>query len=143
DLYNKREEEMTPVAMRLLERFVMLRTIDSSWVEHLTAMEYMRQGIGLQAMAQRDPLVAYKRKSHEMFEDLMASIQYDVVHTIFHVVIKKGAPPPKPVNVMAKATGEDDGGGKQKLPKVQGKTIGRNDPCPCGSGKKFKKCCGK
>ncbi|MDD4874075.1 MAG: preprotein translocase subunit SecA [Dehalococcoidales bacterium] len=143
DLYNKREEEMTPVAMRLLERFVMLRTIDSSWVEHLTAMEYMRQGIGLQAMAQRDPLVAYKRKSHEMFEDLMSSIQHDVVNAIFHVSIQKGAPPPKPVNVMAKATGEDTESHKQTPPKVQGKTIGRNDPCPCGSGKKFKKCCGK
>ncbi len=104
ELYDKREEEMTPAAMRILERFVMLRTIDSSWVEHLTAMEYMRQGIGLQAMAQRDPLVAYKRKSHEMFDDLMASIQHDVVHTIFRVNIKKGTPPPKPTTVMAKAT---------------------------------------
>ncbi len=143
ELYDRREEEMSSENMRILERLIMLRTIDSSWVEHLTAMDNMRQGIGLQAMAQRDPLVAYKRKSHEMFDELMESIQYEVSHGIYHSGIKKGAPPPKPVNVMAKATGEDRESNKQAAPKVEGKTIGRNDPCPCGSGKKFKKCCGK
>ena len=119
----------------------MLRIIDTAWVEHLTAMENMRQGIGLQAIAQRDPLVAYKRQSHEMFDDLMFAIQNNVVRSIFKMTIRKGAPPPKPVNVMAKATGEERESKIQKAPKVDGKTIGRNDPCPCGSGKKYKKCC--
>jgi preprotein translocase subunit SecA len=143
ELYDKKEAEIGPENMRLLERLLMLRIIDTAWIEHLTAMEYMRQGIGLQAMAQRDPLVAYKRQSREMFDDLMASIQNSVVRSIYKMTIRKGAPPPRPVNVMAKATGEDKEGNTQKAPGAKGKTVGRNDPCPCGSGKKFKKCCGK
>jgi len=142
-LYQKREEEMGADNMRLLERLVMLRTIDSLWVEHLTAMEYMRQGIGLQAVAQRDPLVAYKQRSHAMFQDLMAAIQHSVSHSIFRLGIKKGTPPPKLKPAIAAAAGDSGGGDGQKPPKTTGKKVGRNDPCPCGSGKKFKKCCGK
>ena len=138
---------MEPGNMRLLERIVMLRTIDGLWVEHLTAMEYMRQGIGLQAVGQRDPLVAYKQRSHEMFQDLLAAIQHDVAHTIFRVGIKKGAPPPRQAPAMAPVAagvaGGVAGGGRPKPLKAAGKKVGRNDPCPCGSGKKFKKCCGK
>ncbi len=138
-LYDKREEEMEPDKMRILERLVMLRTIDSLWVEHLTAIDYMRQGIGLQAVAQQNPLVAYKRKSHEMFQELMATIQHNVVHTIYRMGIKKGAPPPRPAPSAAIAPGS----GGAKTPRAAGKKIGRNDPCPCGSGKKYKKCCGR
>jgi preprotein translocase subunit SecA len=141
-LYQKREEEMGTDNMRLLERLVMLRNIDTLWVEHLTAMEYMRQGIGLQAMAQRDPLVAYKQRSHAMFQDLTAAIQHSVTHSIFKLGIKKGIPPPKPKPAIAAVAG-DTGGDGQKPPPTSGKKVGRNDPCPCGSGKKFKKCCGK
>jgi preprotein translocase subunit SecA len=138
-LYKQREQELGSESMRMLERLVMLRVIDNLWVEHLTAMEYMRQGIGLQAMAQRDPLVAYKRQSHEMFQHLLSAIQYDVAHTIFRVGIRKGTGPavaPAPVST-------DVGGGKKTLIKAVGKKVGRNDPCPCGSGKKYKKCCGR
>jgi preprotein translocase subunit SecA len=138
-LYDKREEEMEPDKMRILERLVMLRTIDSLWVEHLTAIDYIRQGIGLQAVAQQNPLVAYKRKSHEMFQELMATIQHNVVHTIYRMVIKKGVPPPRPTPSAAIAPG----GGGQRAPRAAGKKIGRNEPCPCGSGKKYKKCCGR
>jgi preprotein translocase subunit SecA len=143
ELYERKEAEIGSENMRMLERLLMLRIIDTAWVEHLTAMDNMRQGIGLQAMAQRDPLVAYKRQSREMFDDLMSSIQDSVVRAIYRMNIKKGAPPPKPENVMAKATGEDRESKTQAAPKVEGKTIGRNDPCPCGSGKKYKKCCGQ
>ncbi len=143
ELYELKEAEVGSENMRILERLLMLRIIDTAWVEHLTAMENMRQGIGLQAIAQRDPLVAYKRQSHEMFDELMAAIQNNVVRSIYRMSIKKGAPPPKPVNVMAKATGEDRESKTQAAPKVEGKTVGRNDPCPCGSGRKFKKCCGQ
>ncbi len=143
ELYDKKEAEVGSESMRILERLLMLRIIDTAWVEHLTAMDNMRQGIGLQAMAQRDPLVAYKRQSREMFDDLMGSIQDNVVRSIYRMSIRKGTPPPKPVNVMAKATGENKESKTQKAPKVAGKTIGRNDPCPCGSGKKYKKCCGR
>ncbi len=141
-VYEQKEKEMGPDNMRLLERMVMLRTIDTMWVEHLTAMEYMRQGIGLQAMAQRDPLVAYKRQSHEMFQHLLSAIQHDVAHTIYRVGIKKEVVPGTARRMDALASG-GAGGGKQEPAKAAGKKVGRNDPCPCGSGKKYKKCCGK
>ncbi len=141
-LYEQREKEMGATNMRILERLVMLRIIDTLWVEHLTAMEYMRQGIGLEAMAQHDPLVAYKRKSHEMFQELLSTIQHDVAHTIFRVGIKREAAPRPAPSRMAVAAGVAGGGG-QRPPRPTGKKVGRNEPCPCGSGKKYKKCCGK
>jgi preprotein translocase subunit SecA len=124
-LYEEREKELEPQNMRVVERLVMLRAMDSRWVEHLTAMENMRQGIGLQSLAQRDPLVAYKTQGHEAFQELMAGVCHDIVHTIYHVGIVKQEKPRE----------------KEKVP--AGNRIGRNDPCPCGSGKKYKKCCGK
>jgi preprotein translocase subunit SecA len=124
ELYNQREQEMGPDNMRIVERVVMLRVIDSLWMEHLTAMEHMRQGIGLRAAAQQDPLVVYKREGHVLFDALLSSIQHDVAHSIYHVGITKEPP-------------------RKKTPVVAGKKIGRNDPCPCGSGKKYKYCCGK
>ena len=137
-LYEEREKELGSDNMRVLERLVMLRTIDNLWVEHLTMMENMRQGIGLQAIGQRDPLVAYKREGHNMFQNLLSSIQHDVVHTIYHVgIVKKEAPQKAPVAAQAGA------GVSRKHLKVAGKKVGRNDPCPCGSGKKYKHCCGR
>jgi len=124
-LYEEREKELEPQNMRVAERLVMLRAFDGRWVEHLTAMENMRQGIGLQSLAQRDPLVAYKTQGHEAFQELMAGVRHDIVHTIYHVGIVKQEKPKE----------------REKAP--VGGTIGRNDPCPCGSGKKYKKCCGK
>jgi preprotein translocase subunit SecA len=136
--YEEREKELGSDNMRVVERLVMLRIIDTLWVEHLTAMENMRQGIGLHAAAQRDPLVAYKREGHNLFQNLLSAIQHDVVHSIYHVgIVKREAPQKPPMPVEAGASGK-----KQKL-KVGGKKIGRNDPCPCGSGKKYKHCCGR
>jgi preprotein translocase subunit SecA len=124
-LYEEREKELEPQNMRVVEKLVMLRAFDSRWVEHLTAMENMRQSIGLQSLAQRDPLVAYKTQGHEAFQELMAGVRHDIVHMIYHVGIVKHGKPKE----------------REKVP--AGKGIGRNDPCPCGSGKKYKKCCGK
>ena len=124
DLYSQREREIGPDNMRIAERIVMLRVIDHLWMEHLTAMEHMRQGIGLQSVAQRDPLVAYKREGHTLFNSLLASIQHDVVHSIYHVGIARETP-------------------RKKEAVMAGKKVGRNDPCPCGSGKKYKHCCGR
>jgi len=124
-LYEEREKELEPQNMRVVEKLVMLRAFDSRWVEHLTAMENMRQSIGLQSLAQRDPLVAYKTQGHEAFQELMAGVRHDIVHMIYHVGIVKHEKPKE----------------REKVP--AGKGIGRNDPCPCGSGKKYKKCCGK
>ncbi len=134
-LYEEKERELGSENMRVLERLVMLRTIDNLWVDHLTEMDNMRQGIGLMAVAQRDPLVAYKREGHNLFQNLLSNIQHDVVHTIYRVgIVRKEAPQPAPAQV---------GGGSKKRLKVGGKKIGRNDPCPCGSGKKYKHCCGR
>jgi len=125
ELYNQREQELGPDNMRIAERMVMLRVIDRLWMEHLTAMDHLRQGIGLHAVGQQEPLVVYKREGHAYFEALLASIQHDVAHNIYHVGITKEAPQKK----------------KEAVP--VGKRVGRNDPCPCGSGKKYKHCCGK
>jgi preprotein translocase subunit SecA len=124
-LYEEKEKEVGAQNMRVVERLVMLRAFDSRWVEHLTAMENMRQSIGLQSLAQRDPLVAYKTQGHEAFQNLMDGVQHDIVYTIYHVGIVKQEKPRE----------------REKAP--VGAVIGRNDPCPCGSGKKYKKCCGK
>jgi preprotein translocase subunit SecA len=125
ELYNQREQELGPDNMRIAERLVMLRVIDRLWMEHLTAMEHLREGIGLRAVGQEQPLVVYKREGHAFFEALLASIQHDVAHGIYHVGIAKETPQKKKEAVMV------------------GKKVGRNDPCPCGSGKKYKHCCGK
>jgi preprotein translocase subunit SecA len=124
ELYNQREQELSPDNMRIAERLVMLRVIDRLWMDHLTAMEHLRQGIGLRAVAQEQPLIVYKREGHALFEALLASIQHDVAHSIYHVGIAKEAP-------------------KRKEAVPVGKKVGRNDPCPCGSGKKYKHCCGR
>jgi preprotein translocase subunit SecA len=124
-LYDQREQELEAQNMRVLERLVMLRAIDRRWVEHLTSMENMRQGIGLQALAQRDPLVAYKRGGHETFQEMMGGVRHDIVHTIYHVGIVKEEKP------------------RAREKAAVGGRVGRNDPCPCGSGKKYKKCCGR
>ena len=138
-LYEEREKELGSENMRVVERLVMLRIIDTLWVEHLTMMENMRQGIGLQAVGQRDPLVAYKREGHNLFQNLLSTIQHDVVHAIYHVgIVRREVSQKPPALVQAGASGSK----KQRL-KVGGKKIGRNDPCPCGSGKKYKHCCGR
>ncbi len=132
--YEERERELGPENMRVLERLVMLRSIDSHWIEHLTAMEDMRHGIGLEAMGQRDPLVTYKRMAHDMFQDLQHSIEHDIVHTVYHVgIVKQQAPAREPAPPERKVPAAVSG--KKK--------VGRNDPCPCGSGKKYKHCCGR
>ena len=143
-IYEQREKEFEPDKMRVLERLVMLRIIDSLWVEHLTMMEHMRQGAGLMGVAQRDPLVAYKRQGHEQFQFLLSTIQHDVAHTIYHVRIeKKEAPRPAPSPMAQVASGAGGSTKVKKKMRVGGKKIGRNDPCPCGSGKKYKHCCGR
>ena len=124
ELYDQREQELGPDNMRLAERLVMLRVIDRLWMDHLTDMDHLRQGIGLRAVGQEQPLIVYKREGHASFEALLASIQHDVAHSIYRVGIAKETP-------------------KKKEAVMAGKRVGRNDPCPCGSGKKYKHCCGK
>ncbi|MBN1643636.1 MAG: preprotein translocase subunit SecA [Dehalococcoidales bacterium] len=143
-LYAQKEAELGADNMRMLERLLMLKTIDDHWVEHLTNMDYMRQGVGLRAVAQQDPLAAYKREGHTLFDGMMAGIQHKLVHTIFNVSITKGPPTKQTASPMAQVADASRAGGNVKpTEKVAGKKVGRNDPCPCGSGKKYKHCCGK
>ena len=131
-VYEERESELGAQAMRFAERFVMLRVIDRLWMEHLTVMEHMRVGIGLRAAGQQKPLDVYKKEGHALFEGLLAAIKHDVAAGMFRVSIKTQQPSP-----AAKPPSEKRGVAPS------GKRVGRNDPCPCGSGRKYKHCCGK
>ena len=138
-LYEQREAEMGANDMRILERLIMLRTIDNLWREHLTAMESMRREAGWQSLRQIRPVDAYKREGYKQFQVLLSTIQHDVVHTIYHVgIVRKEAQQRAPAMAQAEA-----GGSRKKRLRAGGKKIGRNDPCPCGSGKKYKYCCGR
>ncbi|MCL4371169.1 MAG: preprotein translocase subunit SecA [Chloroflexi bacterium] len=137
-LYEQREQEQGAEDMRHLERLVMLTTIDRQWVEHLTAIDDLREGIGLRAYGQRDPLVEYKNEAYRAFQELLASIQRSIVHTIYHVNLTRAPEPAPPQKVWANRAADE-----APEPARVGRKIGRNDPCPCGSGKKYKKCCGR
>ena len=151
EAYDRREAELGAETMRTMERLIMLRTIDTLWVEHLTATDEMRQGIGLQAYGQADPLVAYKREAHDMWGQLLGNIRHQITHSIYHVEIVRQPAQPRPATpVPAGATTNSGNGGsvggapERRQPVAAGKArkTGRNDPCPCGSGKKYKKCHG-
>ncbi len=137
EIYNRREEEMGQEQMRTLERLVMLQVIDKLWVEHLTSMDHMRQGIGLQAYGQRDPLVEYKTEGFRMFQALLQNIEYDVAHMIYNVRLAPIMARPAPQIGQTNHPAESE----PVRRKAKGK-VGRNDPCPCGSGKKYKNCHG-
>jgi len=175
-IYAEREERFGPEATREMEGWVLLRTVDSKWRDHLYEMDYLREGIGLRALAQRDPLIEYKNEGFNMFSEMMDSIQSDFVRYLYHLEIvheepAKAVPSPKQLAysgggdsslaqnfsaVGAAAAGAarmKDGSAEAYeaaqqatrtvvAPRSVGATAGRNDPCPCGSGKKYKKCCG-
>ena len=148
-VYDAREEELGSEQMRTLERLLLLRSIDIHWVNHLTTMENLRTGIGLHAYGQRDPLVVYRTEGHKTFQDLLQRMQADVAHSLFHVVVTQqpGRPPGPGGNGRTGGNGATQdtpmkqfSAGKKAAP--AGNKIGRNAPCPCGSGKKYKRCCG-
>ena len=159
EAYDKKIEEVGADLMPLVERDLMLRTIDWQWMEYLTQMEHFREGIGLRAYGQRDPLVEYKNEAFEMFTELRERIQGSIVAGIFKVQVQRNAPPapPPPIvrRVLESGPGDPDGAaGKNGAPPRQaapigagaqdaGAKLGRNDPCWCGSGKKYKRCHGK
>ncbi|MFC1918490.1 preprotein translocase subunit SecA [Chloroflexota bacterium] len=139
-LYEQREQELDSGNMRMLERLVMLRTIDTLWVEHLTLMEQMRLEAGWQTLRQVRAVDAYKREGYKQFQILLDTIRHDVAHTIFHVGLTRQAVP----NPMARVATASRAADNRKQPvKASGRKVGRNDPCPCGSGKKYKHCCGR
>ena len=166
DAYDKKVEEIGLELMPLVEKDVMLRTIDWQWMEYLTQMEHFREGVGLRAYGQRDPLVEYKNEALEMFNELRDRIQGSIVARIFRVQVQRNAPPPPPSplvrEVLESGPGDPDGAGKpgrNGAPKQRraapvgaaaaaggeaaAAKLGRNDPCWCGSGKKYKRCHGR
>ncbi|MDO4833259.1 MAG: preprotein translocase subunit SecA [Clostridia bacterium] len=140
EIYEKREEENTPEVTRDLERMILLRNVDINWMDHIDAMEELKKGIGLRAYAQKDPVVMFKFESFDMFDEMTATIREDTVKQLFTVKVTKSQEIKR--EQVAKVTGTNSGDGTEtKRPVRKGAKVGPNDPCPCGSGKKYKKCC--
>ena len=140
-LYQEKEEELTEggADMRELERIVLLKIVDQKWMNNIDDMDQLRQGIGLQSYGSRDPVVEYKLAGYEMFNDMTNSIKEDTTRAMFHIRLKEKVEREQ----VAKVTGTNKDETLKKGPVKKDKKIGRNDPCPCGSGKKYKNCCGR
>ncbi len=140
DLYKKKEEEIgDEQQMREIERIMLLKVIDRKWTDHIDDMDRLKQGIGLQSLGQRDPVVEYKFAGYDMFNAMTASIQEDTVKLIMRVKVEQKVEREE----VNKVTGTNKDDTVTKGPVKKAKKIGRNDPCPCGSGKKYKNCCGR
>ena len=140
EVYDAKEQEVSSPIMRELERVIMLRVVDEYWMEHIDAMNELRQGIRLRAYAQADPVVAYKQESSHMFEEMIAAIREETVRRIYSARVKSDQEVKRERVASGITEGRGDGTVKKQPRRVQ--KVGRNDPCPCGSGKKYKKCCG-
>ena len=144
ELYNKKEEEYGSDIMRELERVVLLRSVDTHWMDHIDAMDELRNGIHLRAYAQHDPIVEFRNESYDMFNAMSEAICEETSKLILTVRIRREEDIKR--EQVAKVTSENVGGGDVKgrtVVKTKSQKVGRNDPCPCGSGKKYKKCCGR
>jgi preprotein translocase subunit SecA len=147
EAYKKKEAELGEPLMRRLEKMVMLRVIDTQWKDHLLSMDYLKEGIGLRGYGQKDPLVEYKREGFEMFAAMMERIKNDAVEHLFKIQVVKDEPAPavRPAvprpSKLQFSRGDAPAAAKTVHRDVQ--KVGRNDPCPCGSGKKYKKCHGQ
>ena len=142
-LYEKREQEFTSPIMREVERVVLLRNVDQEWMDHIDAMEQLQDGIRLRAYGQRDPVVEYRIEGSDMFDSMIETIRENTAKMILTVRLRTKEPPKR--EQVAKETGASTGGDEtvKKQPVHKQKKPGRNDPCPCGSGLKYKKCCGR
>ena len=139
DTYTQKEQEVGEERMRELERVMLLRVVDTKWMDHIDAMDQLRQGIGLRAYGQEDPVRAYQSEGFDMFDAMIKSIQEDTLKYLFNVTIETQTQRKQVAEVTSTVGGD---GVVEKKPMVKEDTVGRNDPCPCGSGKKYKKCCG-
>ena len=139
--YSSQEKNLGSEIMRKLERDILLRVVDVKWMEHLDSMDQLRQGVGLQAYGNINPIHAYTQEGFDMFEEMSDAIKEDAVKYILNARIERidAQKPPEPA---IKSREEIKTGGESKQPAVNKNKVGRNDPCPCGSGKKYKKCCG-
>jgi preprotein translocase subunit SecA len=158
--YEEKEQTFGQEIMRDLERFILLQTLDSHWKDHLLNIDHLKEGIGLRGYGQKNPLLEYKREGYEMFIDMLASVREDAVRKLFTVQLAKEEEVPTLQDALGPRLYLVRGGfeGPPAVPHPQeirddearpmpirrtGEKVGRNDPCPCGSGKKYKKCCGR
>jgi preprotein translocase subunit SecA len=144
-VYEEREAAIGSDEFRYLERIVMLQTLDSLWKDHLLSMDHLKEGIGLRGYAQQNPLLVYKKEGFDMFSDMIARAQEETLGILYRIQIAEpenieefGKPQEQPFSYSGSDAPE-----KKKPEKRASKKIGRNAPCPCGSGKKYKKCCGR
>jgi preprotein translocase subunit SecA len=144
-LYDERETTIGPENFRQLERMVMLQTVDNLWKDHLLSMDHLKEGIGLRGYAQQNPLIVYKKEGFEMFNEMISRIKDETLGILFRIQIEE----PKKIDDLRKPKEQKlvfsggEGPAKPKTVQRKGKKVGRNAPCPCGSGKKYKKCCGR
>ncbi len=143
EIYETKEAEIGSEHLYQFERLVMLRTIDVKWMDHLEAMDELKEGIGLRAYGQNDPLIAYKIEAYQMFKEMRDSIDEEVVRTLAKVQITSEERVTQRPKIRNISTNLNEDGSTAVEQRVVGKKVGRNDPCPCGSGKKYKKCCGQ
>ena len=151
DIYNKKEEEISSEQMRELERVVMLKVVDEKWMNHIDSMDELKNGIGLRAYGQKDPVVQYRLEGFDMFDEMVNDIKFDVTKILMHIRQQGEAKRQETVKITGaalEAIHSVDGGAKigtdiDRTVRNDGPKVGRNDPCPCGSGKKYKNCCGK
>ena len=143
-LYNEKEEFIGSERMREVERIILLQAVDNHWIDHIDAMDQLRQGIGLRAIGQIDPVIAYKMEGFEMFDEMNQLIVEDTISYLFNIQVEVPVERKAVVDVEKLESPETEESHKEKVgTKVAEKTVGRNDPCPCGSGKKYKNCHGK
>ena len=139
--YEEKEQELTPPIMREVERVALLQVVDRKWMQHIDDMHELKKGIALRSYARHDPVVAYRMEGFDMFDAMVASICEDTIRILYNTHLRKDAPIERKQVLKAEPTAGSDGSLSQT--RKTGKKVGRNDPCPCGSGLKYKKCCGK
>ena len=151
EIYSKKEEEITSEQMRELERVVMLKVVDEKWMNHIDSMDELKNGIGLRAYGQKDPVVQYRLEGFDMFDEMINDIKFDVTKILMHIRQQGEIKRQETVKITGEALEaihSVDGGSKigtdvDRTVRNEGPKVGRNDPCPCGSGKKYKNCCGR
>ena len=141
-VYHEKEEEFGEEHFREVERVILLRVVDQKWMDHIDNMDHLKQGIGLRAYKQMDPIQAYQMEGSAMFDEMIQGIKLDTVKFLYHIQIQKPVERERVAEETSASHGEDEGDTK-KQPVRNDNKVGRNDPCPCGSGKKYKNCCGR
>ncbi|WP_194192441.1 preprotein translocase subunit SecA [Clostridium chrysemydis] len=143
EIYEGKEAEFGEEKLREIERVVLLKNVDTKWMDHIDNMDHLKQGMGLRAFKQQDPVQAYQMEGSEMFEEMIDSIRLDTIKYLFHIQMERPVERERVVQETSASHAGTDSAPKKKEPAKKTVTVGRNEPCPCGSGKKFKNCCGR